>query len=34
LDADLAAVADAWPDLPEAIKAGMKAMVKAFKLES
>jgi hypothetical protein len=27
--ADLAAVVDAWPQLPEAIKAGIKAMVKA-----
>jgi hypothetical protein len=26
---DLAAVVDAWPDLPEAIKAGIVAMVKA-----
>jgi len=26
---DLAAVVDAWPDLPEAIKAGILAMVKA-----
>jgi hypothetical protein len=28
-DPDLAAVAEAWPDLPEAIKAGIVAMVKA-----
>jgi hypothetical protein len=34
VDPDLAAVVDAWPDLPEAIKAGMLAMVKAFKPES
>ncbi len=26
---DLAAVVDAWPELPEAIKAGIVAMVKA-----
>ncbi|MGO9112708.1 MAG: hypothetical protein ACLP9L_26035 [Thermoguttaceae bacterium] len=26
---DLAAVVDAWPHLPEAIKAGIVAMVKA-----
>jgi len=26
---DLAAVVDAWPDLPEALKAGIVAMVKA-----
>jgi hypothetical protein len=26
---DLAAVMDAWPTLPEAIKAGILAMVKA-----
>ena len=26
---DLAAVVEAWPDLPEAIKAGIVAMVKA-----
>jgi len=25
----LAAVVDAWPDLPEALKAGIVAMVKA-----
>lgn len=29
LDPDLAAVVDAWPKLPEAIKAGILAMVKA-----
>ncbi len=28
-DLDLAAVVDAWPDLPEALKAGILAMVKA-----
>ena len=28
-DPDLAAVVDAWPDLPEAIRAGMLAMVKS-----
>jgi hypothetical protein len=28
-DVDLAAVVDAWPDLPEAIKAGILAMIKA-----
>jgi len=28
-DPDLAAVAEAWPELPEAIKAGIVAMVKA-----
>jgi hypothetical protein len=28
-DPDLAAVAEAWPELPEAIKAGILAMVKA-----
>jgi hypothetical protein len=28
-DPDLAAVVDAWPDLPEAIKDGIVAMVKA-----
>ena len=28
-DAGLAAVVDAWPDLPEAVKAGIVAMVKA-----
>jgi len=29
LDADLAAVVDAWPKLPEAIKTGILAMVTA-----
>jgi len=29
---DLAAVVEAWPDLPEAIKAGLVAMVKASSL--
>jgi hypothetical protein len=28
-DADLAAVVDAWPTLPEALKTGILAMVKA-----
>jgi hypothetical protein len=28
-DPDLAAVVDAWPELPEAIRAGISAMVKA-----
>jgi len=28
-DPDLAAVVEAWPDLPEAIRAGIMAMVKA-----
>ncbi len=28
-DSDLAAVVEAWPDLPEAIKAGILAMVEA-----
>jgi len=28
-DPDLAAMVDAWPDLPEALKAGIVAMVKA-----
>jgi len=28
-DPDLAAVVDAWPDLPKALKAGILAMVKA-----
>jgi len=28
-DPDLAAVVDAWPDLPKAMKAGIVAMVKA-----
>ena len=31
---DLAAVIDAWPGLPEAIKAGILAMIRAFRLES
>jgi hypothetical protein len=30
----LAAVVAAWPELPEAIKAGILAMVKTFKPES
>ena len=30
---DLAAVVAAWPELPEAIKAGIVAMVKAASLE-
>ena len=29
---DLAAVVKAWPDLPEAVKAGIVAMVKAAQL--
>ena len=29
IDADLAAVIDAWPNLPEAIRAGIVAMVRA-----
>jgi hypothetical protein len=29
MDADLAAVVEAWPTLPEAIKAGILAMVRA-----
>jgi hypothetical protein len=29
LDPDLAAVVEAWPNLPEAIKAGILAMVMA-----
>jgi hypothetical protein len=29
VDHDLAAVANAWPKLPEALKAGIVAMVKA-----
>ncbi len=29
IDADLAAIIDAWPALPEAIKAGISAMVNA-----
>jgi hypothetical protein len=28
-DPDLAAVVDAWPELPEAIKVGILAMIKA-----
>ena len=28
-DADLQAIIDAWPGLPEAVKAGILAMVKA-----
>jgi len=28
-DPDLAAVVEAWPELPEAMKAGIVAMVKA-----
>jgi hypothetical protein len=28
-DPDLAAIVEAWPGLPEAIKAGILAMVKA-----
>jgi hypothetical protein len=28
-DPDLAALVDAWPDLPEAVRAGIMAMVKA-----
>ena len=28
-DPDLAAVVEAWPELPEALKAGIMAMVKA-----
>ncbi len=28
-DSDLTAVIDAWPDLPEALKAGIVAMLKA-----
>jgi hypothetical protein len=28
-DPDLTAVVDAWPELPEAIRAGILAMVKA-----
>jgi hypothetical protein len=33
-DPDLAAVVEAWPELPDALKAGILAMVKAFKPES
>ncbi len=33
-DPDLAAVVDAWPTLPEAIRAGILAMVKASRLEA
>jgi len=29
LDSDLQAVVDAWPDLPEAVRAGILAMVRA-----
>jgi hypothetical protein len=29
LDPDLAAIVAAWPELPEAIKAGILAMIKA-----
>jgi hypothetical protein len=29
VDADLTAVVDAWPELPEAIKAGIVAMIRA-----
>jgi hypothetical protein len=29
MPADLAAVIDAWPELPEAVRAGIVAMVKA-----
>ena len=29
LDADLAAVVDAWPALPDAIKAGILAMIRS-----
>ena len=31
IDPDLAAVVDAWPRLPEAIKAGILAMIRAAK---
>jgi hypothetical protein len=34
IDADLAAVMAAWPELPEGIKAGILAMVKATLKES
>jgi hypothetical protein len=30
LNADLAAIAEAWPTLPEAIRAGILAMVRAM----
>jgi hypothetical protein len=33
-DPDLDAVMGAWPTLPEALKAGILAMVKAFKPQS
>ena len=29
IDTDLALLIDTWPDLPEAVKAGILAMVKA-----
>jgi len=29
IDADLQSIVDAWPNLPEALKAGILAMVKA-----
>jgi hypothetical protein len=29
VDVDLTAVVDAWPELPEAIKAGIVAMIRA-----
>lgn len=29
IDPDLAAVIDAWPDLPDAVRAGIVAMVRA-----
>jgi hypothetical protein len=32
-DPDLAAVAEAWPELPETIKAAIGAMVKAARRE-
>jgi hypothetical protein len=31
-DSDLAAVVAGWPDLPEAIRAGILAMVKAARI--
>jgi hypothetical protein len=31
MDADLVAVIDAWPTLPEAIKAGILAMIRTAK---